>query len=340
MTLTRAGSPTSTIPQPSPKRFAPDSPTRFAPKSPTESHSSDKTVLLSPATAEAIEWRYASDKVGIIDAAVGRHVELWLDNNADAINTAIANHLPRYLDANADFLKSTIAEQLPLLLERILPTLFGSAPPVSNSTTPTSSPSRRSKLPHLSALGRTLLPHLRTHLSDQFRVQQAAELSRFERQLDYHLSDYAADARAQINADTADELEEHRTDMQLLKEDAVRDLSTDIEAVFDQWKVDRDEQSEALREGLEGECDILMDRIERVRRVGLKRMVAREVGRWKRRRKGVPKGVCERVRGTRKLLGQGKVDNGNDEWVDIEVTAGLGLPLDGVDDDDDDVGLA
>ncbi|KAF2631426.1 hypothetical protein BU25DRAFT_454878 [Macroventuria anomochaeta] len=260
------------------------SPKRFAPQSPTESYTSEKTVPLSSATAEAF-------------GRALREASPGFDYQAEAINAAVGRQLPAYLD-----------KALPALLPDILQTLFTGAPSRSNLGTPHTSfdssgkPPR--KLPKLTPLGHALLPHLRTHLADQFQQYQTHQLKQFQKLLD-SLWDSAEGTRAHETAEMIEEMEEHKTDMMLLKEDAIKDLSREVDAVFEKNKEQGWEWSDALSERLEGVFGEMCDRIDRMKRVRLKKIVAFEVRKYERRRKGVPRGVGRSlVRRNQKLLGR------------------------------------
>jgi hypothetical protein len=260
------------------------SPKRFAPQSPTESYTSEKTVPLSPATAEAF------------GRALGE-ASPEFDYQAEAINAAIGRQLPTYLN-----------KALPALLPDILQTLFAGLPSRSNLGTPTtsfdSSGTPPPRLPKLTPPGHALLPHLRTHLADQFQQYQTHQLKQFQKLLD-SLWDSAEGTRAHETAEMMEEMEAHKTDMMLLKEDAIKDLSREVDAVFEKGKEEGWEWSDALSERLEGVFAEMCDRINRIKRVRLKKIVAFEVRKYERRRKGVPRSVGKSlVKRDQRLLGR------------------------------------
>jgi nucleoid DNA-binding protein len=93
--------------------------------------------------------------------------------------------------------------------------------------------------------------------------------------------------------------------MMLLKEDAIKDLSREVDAVFEKGKEEGWEWSDALSERLEGVFAEMCDRINRIKRVRLKKIVAFEVRKYERRRKGVPRSVGKSlVKRDQRLLGR------------------------------------
>lgn len=113
-----------------------------------------------------------------------------------------------------------------------------------------------------------------------------------------------------------EDMEEHKTDMMLLKDDAIKDLSREIEAVFEKGKEEGWEWSDALSERLEGVFVEMCDEIDKLKRTRLKKMVAIEVRKYERRRKGVFRGVGNSpIRGDQKLLGR-KREADSQEWID------------------------
>ncbi|KAF9691090.1 hypothetical protein EKO04_010925 [Ascochyta lentis] len=270
------------------------SPKRFAPQSPTESHSSEKTVPFSPVTA--------AEALG----KALRETSSEFDFQTEAINVAVAKHLDTVL---------------PTLLPTILKTLLIGATKSNHSSPATSFTSidshgnRHPKLPPLTPLGKTLIPHLCTHLAEQYQQYQAQQLQKFEKLVNDtldQLEDSAYDTRARETAEFMGEMEEHKAEVGLLKSDAIKDLWRETEDVFARGKEEGWALGEDINERLSGLCD----EIDRVKRVRLKKMVVSEVSRQKRRRRGVPKGVGRRlVRGEQRLLGRMR-DAEDVEWVD------------------------
>lgn len=113
-----------------------------------------------------------------------------------------------------------------------------------------------------------------------------------------------------------EEMEGHKTDMSLLKDDTINELQKDSEEVFAKGRQAGLDVGDELTERLGWVFAEMCDRIEKVKRVRLRKMVAVEVSRCKRRRKGVPHGVGKRLtRGGQKLLGRRREPD-ELEWVD------------------------
>ena len=160
-----------------------------------------------------------------------------------------------------------------------------------------------------------MLSHLRFHLTLQFQQYQADQMQHFEQLLDKKLlgfQDYVYDVRAQETAEMVEEVEEHKASMSILKEDTIEDVQRQIDDLFARAK----EKSLALGDDMIEGLSELCDSIEKVKRVRLRKMVAVEVSKQKRRRMGVSKGVGRKqVRGNQRLLGKRKREEVV-EWID------------------------
>lgn len=100
-------------------------------------------------------------------------------------------------------------------------------------------------------------------------------------------------------------MEEHKTDMMLLRNDAIDELHEDIGKILAQGREYSLDLGDELTEKLELTFGKICDKIEMLKRTQLKKMVAFEVRKYKRRRKGVPIGVGKSlIRGDHKLLGR------------------------------------
>ncbi|EUC46413.1 hypothetical protein COCMIDRAFT_92813 [Bipolaris oryzae ATCC 44560] len=266
------------------------SPKRFAPQSPAKSDTSDTTVPLSPAAADALikQFAQASPKV---------------DYQIEAINAAVSKQLPAYLE-----------KVLPDVLESLL-----AGAPKSHISSPASSftvdclGNKYPKLPPLTPLGKTWIPHLRVHLAQQFQQYQARQLQRFEQLVDKKLDEVwneAYDARAHETVEMMDEMEEHKADIALLKEDAIKDLGREIEDVFTRCKEEGDVLSNDVNERLSELCDRIYD----VKKQKLRKMITREFSRQKRKKMGASKRTGKRLgRSDKRLLGRRREE---EEWVD------------------------
>ena len=281
------------------------------------SHTSDKTVPLSPDAVDAIQRAL-------------RNASPAFDYQTDAINAAVARQLPIALE-----------QALPNLLRDVLPTLFAGASPRSKCSTPNasffsrSSPSKppcasfsstattsttsttSPKLPKLSPLGHALLPHLSTHLAEQFTKFQNDELAQFQKLLN-RLHNSAYSDRAQEAAAMLDEIEDYKSEMHILREDTLDDFRKEIDEAFTQGRQEGISLADFLSERLQWVFGEVCGTIDGLKKMGLKRMVAREVRTYQRRRRSVPKGPGKMKRwekGGRALLGRRR-EAEEVEWVD------------------------
>jgi hypothetical protein len=243
----------------------------------------------------------------------------------EAIDAAVAKHLPAYFaaDRHADAVDAAVSRQLGTALQALLPNavedlLVPKDQPSSPVTSFTSSGSRDylyPKLPPLTRVGRNMLPHLRAHLTEQFHVYQNQQLQRFEKLADKTFDDLeraAHDDRAREHADFETEMEEHKAEISWMKKDTLDDLWRQGDEMLEQGKELCSAFGEDINEQLFGLCD----RIERLNRYALRRMVAAEVGKQRRRKKGIPRGWGRNMlRGEHKLLGRRR--EAEEAWVDV-----------------------
>lgn len=109
-------------------------------------------------------------------------------------------------------------------------------------------------------------------------------------------------------------MEEHKTDILLMKADAVKELSVEIDAVFDKGREDCWDLSNNLAERIERVFGEMCDNIESLKRTRVKKIVAFEVRKYGRQRKRVPPQRVgkSQARIDQKLLGRKR----EAEWVD------------------------
>ena len=152
-------------------------------------------------------------------------------------------------------------------------------------------------------------------MADQFQQYQTHQLQKFQKLLD-SLWDSAEGDRAHEMAEMMEEMEEHKVDMMMLKADAIKDLSNRIDEVFAKGQQEGLDLGDELTGRLGWVFGEVCDRIDRLKRMRLQQMVASEVRKYERRRKGVPRGVGKSlVRGDQKLLGRRR-EAEEVEWVD------------------------
>jgi hypothetical protein len=146
--------------------------------------------------------------------------------------------------------------------------------------------------PVLTPWGRLLVSQLRSLLANDFQRQQVRQYQRFEKLLD-RLSDAAEDVRAHKTAEFEDYLGEHNADLRLAKDDCSKELLVDVELMYAKGKQECLDIHEELTQMLEDTFGEMCDRIETIKRVELKKLVAAEVKKQERRRSGA--GTCREV---------------------------------------------
>ncbi|KAJ4361271.1 hypothetical protein N0V95_002040 [Ascochyta clinopodiicola] len=282
-----------------PRHASPTSPSQcskhFAPQSPTESHSSEKTVPFSPVTTAEALGRVLSRASPVFDfqteainAAVSKQLPAHLERfGAAAISAVIKEQLPIHLEEalQPEAINTAVAKHLNTVLPTLLPNMLEillTDAPKSNPSSPTASfasmdshGDRYPKLPSLTPLGKTLVPHLRVHLAGQFRQYQAQQLQEFEKLVNKtleQLEDSAYDTRARETAEFMGDMEEHKTEVSLLRRDTIQDLWRETEDVIARCK----EEGWALGEDINERLSELCSKIDRVKRVRLRKMVASE----------------------------------------------------------------
>lgn len=227
------------------------------------------------------------------------------------------------VDYQIEAINAAVSKQLPAYLEKVLPNVLESllaGGPKSHVSSPASSftsvdclGNKYPKLPPLTPLGKTWIPHLRVHLAQQFQQYQARQLQHFEQLVDKKLDEVwneAYDARAHETAEMMNEMEEHKADIALLKEDTIKDLGREVEDVFTRCK-EGDVLSNDVNEWLSEFCDRIYD----VKELKLQKMIAREFSKQKRKKMGVLKRTGKRSRRSdKRLLGRRREEE--EEWVD------------------------
>jgi len=297
------------------------------------------TIPFTPkAAAAALKKAQTEYHYEIIDAAIERRLSARLDKvsalQAENIDAAIARQLPAYFHEarHAEAVDAAVSRQLDAALLARLPNaledlLVPESLPQSPATSLTSFDScgnRYRRLPPLSRVGRTMIPHLRTHLTDQFKLHQQQQLQRFEKMVNAKLSDVegaAYDDRVEAQGEFETEMEEHKAEISLLRKDTVNDLWREGEEILEQGRA----VCLALGEGINEELIGICDRIDRLKRFALKKMVVAEVSRQRRRIRRRPKGrTSNMLMGEHRPLGrrrQGRRRQGQseaeEEWSDI-----------------------
>ncbi|KAI2479344.1 hypothetical protein Ptr902_09555 [Pyrenophora tritici-repentis] len=317
------------------RQRSPNSPVQpprcWTPKSPTGSHSSEKTIPFSPdAAAAALGRAQLEYQTEVINTAIEKRLSAHLNKvnalQAEGIDAAIARQLPAYFNEarHTEAVDAAVSRQLDTALQARLPNaledlLVPKSLPSSPATSFASFDSRGnrySKLPPLTVVGRTMLPHLRTHLTDQFKLYQQQQLQRFEKMVDTKYSDVeraAYDDRVEAQGEFETEMEEHKAEISLLRKDTVDELWREGDKILEQGRAVCLAFGEDINEQPFGICD----RIDRLNRNALRKMVVAEVSRQQRRKRGIPKGWGRNLlRGKHKLLGRRR-RQADDEWADV-----------------------
>lgn len=244
----------------------------------SQSHSSDKTVPFTP-EEEAENFRRA----------------LGFGHQAELVNAAVKTQLPAQLGQAVEAaVDAAVTSQFRPVLQAILPkaveALFVPSPPGSPILSFDSDGNCYPALPPLSPLGEMLLPHLRSHLTAQIYLQQQQTLQRFEklaRKTFAKLEESAFEDRARAHVEFEDEIEELKSEVLLLKKDAVDEVWREGQELVDKGK----EACARFGEDIDHHLGRTLNKIDAtVGGNGLRKLVAREMRRQhKGRKKAVPK---------------------------------------------------
>ncbi|CAA9957700.1 hypothetical protein PTMSG1_01308 [Pyrenophora teres f. maculata] len=303
----------------------------WTPKSPTGSHSSEKTITFSPDAAAAALGRVQLEyQTEFINAAIEKCLSAHLDKvnalQAEGIDAAVAKQLPAYFDEarHTEAVDAAVSRQLDTAVQARLPNALEDlfvpkslpSSPATSFVSFDSRGNRYPKLPPLTGVGRTMLPHLQTHLTDQFKLCQQQQLQRFERMVDTKYSDVeraAYDDRVKAQGEFEMEMEEHKAEISSLREDTVDELLREGDKTLEQGRAACLAFGEDINEQLFAICDT----IDMLNKNALRKMVVAEVSRQQRRKRGIRKGWGKNLpRGKHKLLGRRRWQ-ADDEWVDV-----------------------
>lgn len=115
-----------------------------------------------------------------------------------------------------------------------------------------------------------------------------------------------------------DEIEDYKSEMHILREDTLDDFRKEIDEAFTQGRQEGITLADFLSERLQWVFGEVCGTIDGLKKMGLKRMVAREVRTYQRGRRSVPKGLGKMKRwekGGRAMLGRRR-EAEEVEWVD------------------------
>ncbi|KAF1925280.1 uncharacterized protein M421DRAFT_423830 [Didymella exigua CBS 183.55] len=325
-------------PPPPPRSWTPTTPR-------AGSYTTEKTVSVSPET-EAAALRHAQLDFHtniyintIVEDRVAARIEELNASQAAAIDAAVAKRLDAYFSSpsHAERLDAAVDRQVDATVKARLPDavqdVFVSADPPSSPTSVTydARGNRYPKLTPLTSAGKTFLPHLRTHLLDQFSLFQQQQLEVFKKRISEMYDDVAssaADDRIREQAEWETEREEHSVEISLLRRDTLDELWLEGQKVLEAGQEQVGELVDQLGEELVDRVGALVQRIEGLNGYCVRRIVAAEVARQWRRTGGVPKGFTKRfgrfllTYPDPKLLGRKM--RGDMEWVDVSFDSSFG----------------
>ncbi|KAJ4374683.1 hypothetical protein N0V86_007556 [Didymella sp. IMI 355093] len=293
-----------------------------------ESYTTEKTESVSPETGAAAlrqaQFDYhtnihinsvVNDRINtIVDDRLATHIEKLKDLQAAAIDAAVAKHLDTYLggplhakrvDAAADRqVNAAVEARLSDAVQHLLvPTDLPSSPATSFTYDVHGNP--YPKLPPLTPMGRIFLPHLRAHLVSQFDQLQEQQLQIFRKRMNEmydEVSASAEDNRRQERYEWDEERGDHADGISYEREKAIEELWQEGQKLIADGKEQCDERLDTLGADLADKLSGLVDRIENLNKYSVKKLVAGEVVRQWKKRRGAPKGFYYPKRSRRSLL--------------------------------------
>jgi hypothetical protein len=174
---------------------------------------------------------------------------------------------------------------LQAILPKAVEALFVPSPPGSPILSFDSNGNCYPALPPLSPLGEMLLPHLRSHLTAQVYLQQQKTLYRFKkltRKTFAKLEELAFEDRARAHTKFKDEIEELKSEVLLLKKDAVNKVWREGQELVNKGK----EACARFSEDINHHLGWTLNKIDAtVGRNRLRKLVAREMRRQRTGRK-------------------------------------------------------
>ncbi|KAI8930420.1 hypothetical protein NX059_012373 [Plenodomus lindquistii] len=283
----------------------------WTPTTPTaESFTSDKTVPVSPET-EAAALRHAQPQYQtnviykIMKKEMAAQLERLNASQAEAIEAAVSKRVDAYLngplhaervDAAVDRrVDAAVKARLPRAVQDLLVHTKWPTSPTKYSTYDARG-NRYRKLPPLSPIGKMFLPYLRTHLTNQLRLSQRRQIQRFEKQVHaafHEVQTEADENRAREQFEWEEERDNHRSDYLQIQVDTTNELRSQCDQMLEEGKRICDELGEKLSEELNDQVLGLVDKINKLNKYSLRKLVAAEIRKLpdqQRRKKGIPKG--------------------------------------------------
>jgi hypothetical protein len=265
-----------------------------------------------------------------LDAAVAAHVRAYFDadGHADAaVDAAVSRQIDAAVSRHVD---AALQARLPHAVENLLVPKDVPSSPATSFTSEDSRGLIYPKLPPLTRLGRNMLPHLREHLTEQFRLLQEQQLQRFEKFTD-KIESAAQDGCARQYADFEIQVEELQREMSWTKQETLDDLRQQGDEMIEQSKDECAAFGETVTDQMTDIWYGFCDKVSTVRRCWLRNMVAVELSKQDTWRKMVavefsrqrtwrnirPRGFGRfLLRGEHKPSGA-RQEPGEEAWVDV-----------------------
>jgi hypothetical protein len=267
-----------------------------------------------------------------IDAAVAKHVLAYFtaDKHADAtVDAAIRRQIDAAVGRQLD---TALHALLPRAVEHLLVPEHVPSSPAKSFTSEDSRGCSYLKLPPLTDLGRNMLPHLRSHFTEQMQLYQQQQFQQVEKFAD-QLERVVHDDNARQYADFQTQVEELQAEMSLAKQETLDDLRQQGEEMIEQSK----DECAAFGDDMNNQMTDLWydfcDKVTAVKKPWLRKMVAVEISKrsaWRNMvavkvskqrawRKIRPRGWGRfMLRGEHKPSGRRREPGEEEAWVDVE----------------------
>lgn len=253
-----------------------------------------------------------------IDAAVNKRLDTYFGGplHAETVYAAVDKQVDRQVDA-------AVKARLPIAVQDFLVPKDPPSSPAHSFTSFDSHGNRYPKLPPLTPAGKALLPHLKTHLTAQFKLYQDQQLQRFEQMLDAKYDDVARSAeddRIREQGEWEEERVEHTAEVLLIRKDTTDDLWREGHEMLKQGQELCEQFGADINEQLFG----LVEAINKLNRYSLRKLMTAEVAKLteqQRKKKSIPKGFGRNLSTLPdpKLLMSKVTDDEteDEEWEDI-----------------------
>jgi hypothetical protein len=265
-----------------------------------------------------------------IDAAVAKHVMAYFtaDKHADAnVDAATRRQIDAAVGRQLD---TALHALLPRAVEHLLVPKHVPSSPAKSFTSEDSRGCSYLKLPPLTRLGRNMLPHLRSHLTEQIQLYQQQQFQHVEKFAD-NLERAMHDDHARQYADFQTQVEELQAEMSWTKQETLDDLRQQGEEMIEQSK----DECTAFGDDMNNQMTDLWydfcDKVTAVKKPWLRKMVAVEISKRSTWRNMVAVKVSEQrawrkirprgwgrfmLRGEHKPSGRRR-EPGEEAWVDV-----------------------